>query len=102
VLKTQGFGSTAATSRSVTTTASTTYAVSSTATSGAVSKGLCVAAIGSKASDGTLDAQSITVSTPTGGTCSTTGLAGGFGGREFPGGGPGQRGGTPPQEQSNA
>jgi hypothetical protein len=73
-----------------------------------VSKGLCVAAIGSKASDGTLDAQSITVSTPTGGACTATGLAGGlgggaFGGGGFPGGGPGRPGdGTPPPDQSNA
>jgi hypothetical protein len=96
VVKTQGFGSTTAASRTVTTTASTTYRVSSTATSGAVSKGQCIAAVGSKASDGTLDAQSITVSTPTGVTCTATGFAGGFGSGGFPGGGPGQQG------QSNA
>jgi hypothetical protein len=97
VLKTLAFGRSTATSRTVTTTASTTYRVSSTATSAAVSKGLCIAAIGSKASDGTLDAQSITVSSPVAGKCTATGLAGGFGG------GFGQRGGgTPPQGTSNA
>lgn len=102
VLKTQGFGSTAAASRTVTTTAATTYRVSSTATSAAVTTGKCVAAVGSKATDGTLDAQSITISTPAGGTCTATGVAGGFGGG-FPGGAPGrQGGGAPPQGPSNA
>jgi hypothetical protein len=103
VLKTQGFGSTTATSRTVTTTAATTYKVSSTASSAAVATGQCVAAVGSKATDGTLDALSITLSTPTGGACSAAGIAGGFGGRGFPGGGAGQQGGgAPPQGGSNA
>jgi hypothetical protein len=90
VVKTQGFGSTAATARTVTTTAATTYRVSSTATSAAVSAGQCIAAVGSKASDGTLDAQSITVSAPTAGACRPMGFAGGFGG------------GAPPRGGSNA
>jgi hypothetical protein len=64
-----------------------------------VAKGMCVTAIGSKASTGTIDALSITVSSPTSGKCPAI-AAGGFGGGGF--GGRGFGGGSGGSSQGGA
>jgi hypothetical protein len=71
----------------VTTTASTTYSVTDSTRASSVKTGQCLAAIGSTASDGTLDARTVSLSAPVNGTCANRGFGfgGGFGGP--PGGG---------------
>jgi len=75
----------------VTTTASTSYSVTNSTKAASVKSGQCLLAIGDTASDGTLDAQAVSLSSPVNGSCPsrTRGLIGGFptrGGRL--GGGP--------------
>jgi hypothetical protein len=83
------FGST---NVSVKTTSSTTFTATSTATSAAIVTGQCASAIGSKTSNGTIDARTITISSPQNGKCTNTGI-GGFPGGGFGGGFGGGRGG---------
>jgi hypothetical protein len=70
----------------VTTTGSTSYSVTNVAKAGSVKPGRCLLAIGDTASDGTLDARTVAISSPVNGSCPTRsrGFAGGF----PPGGGP--------------
>jgi hypothetical protein len=75
------FGSVADSTVSVTGSSSILEQVA--AAKSAVTTGACVTAMGTKASDGTVDAERVTVSVPVKGSCSTgfSGHAGGGGGR---------------------
>jgi hypothetical protein len=88
------FGSTTV---KVKTTSSTTFTTTSSTTSAAIVTGQCASAIGTKTSNGTIDARTITISSPQNGKCANTGFGGfpgGFGGGF--GGGRGGFGSSPP------
>ncbi|HEX3825546.1 MAG TPA: hypothetical protein VHV79_13890 [Mycobacteriales bacterium] len=76
----------------VTTTPTTTFTATSSATQASLVTGTCASALGSKTSNGTVDALSITISTPTNGKCPAAptlrgpGGFGGFGGARPPSG----------------
>jgi hypothetical protein len=60
-------------------TSSTTISATSATTSSALVTGACASAVGLKASDGTIDARTITISAPSNGKCTAVGeFAGGF------------------------
>ena len=63
---------------------STRINTSATVTTSALSPGMCASAVGTRTSSGVIDANSVTLSQPSGSSCSTTGGPG-FGGG-FPGG----------------
>ncbi len=79
-----------ATTVTVTLTGTTTFTTTAAATSSAIAVGQCARAVGNASTTGAITATSLTLSTPTDGSCST-----GFGFRGGFGGGPGAAGGAP-------
>jgi hypothetical protein len=78
----------------ITTASSTTLTSTQSVSSTDLTVGDCVSAFGQAASNGAVTATTVSISSPVGGSCTTTGFRGGFfGGGGFPGGRPGGAGG---------